>query len=456
MAKSRTRYVCRECGAESAQYFGQCRQCGAWNSLDEVVVSPPPRHLTVAAARQALPLSQISDRDWQRLSTGSAEFDRVLGGGIVPGSLVLIAGDAGIGKSTLLLQTLARLAATTPVLYVSAEESGQQVKLRAKRLITEAHWENLYLLAETHLETILAELDAMRPQVAVIDSIQALMYGALTSAPGSVAQVRECTAALMRVAKHHQTALLLVGHITKEGAIAGPKVLEHLVDTVLYFEGDAFANYRLLRAGKNRFGPSYELGIFEMTPQGLREVSNPSVLFLTHRESPAPGVATIVACEASRPLLVEIQALVTPTSYGTPRRVATGIDYNRLVQILAVLEKHLGIPLAKLDVYVASAGGLGVAEPAADLGIAMAVLASFRHCLVKPHTVLIGELGLSGQIRPVPQMETRLKEAVKLGFQRAIVPIAYGDPLPGLELIPVARILPALLAALPEAAAPEG
>ncbi|MEN9272264.1 MAG: AAA family ATPase, partial [Gloeomargarita sp. DG02_3_bins_56] len=241
MAKSRTRYVCRECGAESAQYFGQCRQCGAWNSLDEVVVSPPPRHLTVAAARQALPLSQISDRDWQRLSTGSAEFDRVLGGGIVPGSLVLIAGDAGIGKSTLLLQTLARLAATTPVLYVSAEESGQQVKLRAKRLITEAHWENLYLLAETHLETILAELDAMRPQVAVIDSIQALMYGALTSAPGSVAQVRECTTALMRVAKHHQTALLLVGHITKEGAIAGPKVLEHLVDTVLYFEGDAFA-----------------------------------------------------------------------------------------------------------------------------------------------------------------------------------------------------------------------
>ncbi|MEN9219057.1 MAG: DNA repair protein RadA, partial [Gloeomargarita sp. DG_2_bins_126] len=281
MAKSRTRYVCRECGAESAQYFGQCRQCGAWNSLDEVVVSPPPRHLTVAAARQALPLSQISDRDWQRLSTGSAEFDRVLGGGIVPGSLVLIAGDAGIGKSTLLLQTLARLAATTPVLYVSAEESGQQVKLRAKRLITEAHWENLYLLAETHLETILAELDAMRPQVAVIDSIQALMYGALTSAPGSVAQVRECTAALMRVAKHHQTALLLVGHITKEGAIAGPKVLEHLVDTVLYFEGETFANYRLLRAGKNRFGPSYELGIFEMTPQGLREVSNPSVLFLT-------------------------------------------------------------------------------------------------------------------------------------------------------------------------------
>ncbi|MCS7030166.1 MAG: DNA repair protein RadA [Gloeomargarita sp. SKYG116] len=457
MTKTRSRYVCRECGAEYAQYFGQCRQCGAWNSLDEVIVTPKsPAFRSPAAPRQALPLSAVRDHDWQRLSTGSSEFDRVLGGGIVPGSLVLIAGDAGIGKSTLLLQTLGHLAQTLPVLYVCAEESAQQVKLRANRLFGGHDFEQLYLLAETDLEVILRELDSMRPRVAVIDSIQALMYAALTSAPGSVSQVRECTAALMRLAKQHHIALFIVGHITKEGAIAGPKVLEHLVDTVVYFEGDALAHHRLLRAGKNRFGPSYELGIFAMTSQGLQEVSNPSVLFLHHRESPAPGVATIVACEASRPLVVEIQALVTPTTYGTPRRSATGIDYNRLVQILAVLEKHLGLPLAKFDVYVASAGGLTVAEPAADLGIALAVIASFRNCLIQPDTVLIGELGLSGQIRPVQQMETRLKEAVKLGFQRAIIPPMDVTSMAGLQLIPVARLLPAVLAALPTGQAMNG
>ncbi|MEN9249309.1 MAG: DNA repair protein RadA [Gloeomargarita sp. GXS_bins_116] len=455
MAKARSRFVCRECGAEYAQYFGQCRQCGAWNSLDEVVVAPKEPSLRSGAISQhALPLSAVASEHWQRWSTGSAEFDRVLGGGIVPGSLVLIAGDAGIGKSTLLLQTLAHLSPTLPVLYVCAEESAQQVKLRAERLFPPNALPDLYVLAETDLETILGELERLRPRVAVIDSIQALMNAALTSAPGSVSQVRECTAALMRLAKQHHIALLIVGHITKEGAIAGPKVLEHLVDTVLYFEGDALAHHRLLRAGKNRFGPSYELGIFAMTAQGLQEVSNPSELFLHHRESLAPGVATIVACEATRPLVVEIQALVTPTGYGTPRRSTTGIDYNRLVQILAVLEKHLGVPLAKHDVYVASAGGLTVSEPAADLGIALAVLASLRHCVIQPQTVLIGEVGLSGQIRPVQQMETRLKEAVKLGFQRAIVPPMELEPVAGLQLVPVNRLLPAVLAALPGETSP--
>ena len=411
-----------------------------------------------AQPRLSLTFRQIQDHPQARIPSGYFELDRVLGGGIVPGSLVLLGGDPGIGKSTLLLQTANQLARETPILYVCAEESGQQVKLRSLRLgigdnektgskAKDIH-ENLYLLPETNLETILEELESLRPQVAVIDSIQALFYSALTSAPGSVAQVRECTSALMQLAKKENISLFIVGHVTKEGAIAGPKVLEHLVDTVLYFEGDRFASHRLLRSVKNRFGATHELGVFEMVDKGLEEVLNPSELFMSSQEENVPGVATIVACEGTRPLVVELQSLVSPTSYSSPRRTATGIEYNRLLQILAVLEKRVGIPLSKLDAYVASSGGLNVSEPAADLGVAVAVAASFRDRIIDPELVLIGEVGLGGQIRPVSQMELRLKEAAKLGFKRALVPKGQKRGDVGMEVIEVGRVVDAIATAL--------
>ncbi|GAB1540536.1 hypothetical protein NUACC21_32050 [Scytonema sp. NUACC21] len=315
---------------------------------------------------------------------------------------------------------------------------------------SEALGADLYVLPETDLEEILKEMDSLRPNVAIIDSIQTVFFPALTSAPGSVAQVRECTAALMKVAKHEDITMLIVGHVTKEGAIAGPKVLEHLVDTVLYFEGDRFASHRLLRTVKNRFGATHEIGIFEMVDNGLREVPNPSELFLGNRDDPAPGTALVVACEGTRPIVVELQALVSPTSYPSPRRAGTGIDYNRLVQILAVLEKRVGIPMSKLDSYVASAGGLNVEEPAVDLGIAIAIVASFRDRIVDPRTVLIGEVGLGGQVRPVSQMELRLKEAAKLGFKRAIVPKGQKYPNYDIEILPVSKVIDAIIAAIPQ------
>ncbi|MFQ3618984.1 MAG: DNA repair protein RadA [Cyanobacteriota bacterium] len=502
MPKSRTSYVCNECGADSPQYFGKCPFCGSWNSLVEQAVAPAassktalgavsrsPRRASANAkggprAIAALTLPEISDHPQARIASGYGELDRVLGGGIVPGSLVLVGGDPGIGKSTLLLQVANQLAAQHRVLYVCAEESGQQVKLRAQRLgvgsgrspnqpatppvhqtpnppahqptsplphhpTTPSSQHSLYLLPEIDLETILSELEALRPTVAVIDSIQALYFATLNSAPGSVSQVRECTSALMQLAKREHITLFIVGHVTKEGAIAGPKVLEHLVDTVLYFEGDRFASHRLLRSVKNRFGATNELGVFEMVDRGLEEVQNPSALFLSDRDEETPGTATIVACEGTRPLVVELQALASPTSYPSPRRTATGIEYNRLLQILAVLEKRVGIPLSKLDAYVASSGGINVAEPAADLGVAIAVAASFRDRVVDPSTVLIGEVGLGGQVRPVSQMELRLKEAAKLGFKRAIVPASQAEhPALGLDIVPVARVVDAIAVAL--------
>lgn len=507
MAKPKSVYVCSQCGEQHSQWFGKCSACGTYNSLEEETVTPTsPLNISrggwqsntradrqgttkgPAQPRSSRKFSEISNTVQMRFASGYGELDRVLGGGIVPGSLVLIGGDPGIGKSTLLLQVANQLAQRHRILYVSAEESGQQVKLRASRLgvgtdsveeephngkankrakssdsktrdgqghtaATEPKIQspdpNLYVLPETDLEEILRELEALKPQVAVIDSIQTLYFAALTSAPGSVAQVRECTSALMQVAKRENITLLIVGHVTKEGAIAGPRVLEHLVDTVLYFEGDRFASHRLLRSVKNRFGATHEIGIFEMVDKGLQEVTNPSELFLGNRDEMSPGTATVVACEGTRPLVVELQALVSPASYGAPRRATTGVDYNRLQQILAVLEKRVGIPLSKLDAYVASAGGLGVEEPAADLGIAIAVVASFRDRVVDPRTVMIGEVGLGGQVRLVSQMELRLKEAAKLGFKRAIIPKGQTLPDVGLEIIPVARVLDAIIAALP-------
>jgi len=491
MAKPRILYVCHECGAEFSQYFGRCPSCHAWNSLAEQVEQQPPTSLqrfswstlhgdseqpsgiespTAGQPRSSFKLSQIADQTQARMPSGYGELDRVLGGGIVAGSLVLIGGEPGIGKSTLLLQVANRLSQHSQVLYVSAEESGQQVKLRSQRLIEEyetdtetsepqetgngqsrktADEPDLYLLPETDLEVILRELESLKPSLAIVDSIQTIYFASLTSAPGSVAQVRECTSALMQVAKRENITLFIVGHVTKDGTLAGPRVLEHLVDTVLYFEGDRFASHRLLRSMKNRFGATHEIGVFEMVANGLKEVANPSELFLGNRDESSPGTSTVVAMEGTRPIVVELQALVSPASHGSPRRAATGVDSSRLVQILAVLEKRVGIPLSKLDAYVASVGGLKVEEPAADLGIAIAIVASFRDRIVDPRIILIGEVGLGGQVRPISQLELRLREAAKLGFKRAIIPKGQKPPDLGMQILPVAKVIDAIVASIP-------
>jgi DNA repair protein RadA/Sms len=497
MPKPRIQYICRECGYDSPQYFGRCPSCQKWDSFDEQVETPTsavpragltgvttkalggsPPDKSKGQPRVSFRLSQIADQTQSRWPSGYGELDRVLGGGIVPGSLVLIGGEPGIGKSTLLLQVANQLARKDRILYVSAEESGQQVKLRSQRLgvatpvdlssngghksdgnggivngsvegDVDNSAENFYLLPETDLEVVLRELEALKPNVAVIDSIQTIYFASLTSAPGSVAQVRECTSALMQVAKRENITLFIVGHVTKDGALAGPRVLEHLVDTVLYFEGDRFASHRLLRSMKNRFGATHEIGVFEMVAHGLREVDNPSELFLGNRDEFSPGTSTTVTCEGTRPILVEIQALVSPASFGSPRRSTTGVDNSRLQQILAVLEKRVGIPLSKLDTIVASVGGLKVEEPAADLAVAIAVVASFRDRIVDARTVLLGEVGLGGQVRPVSQLELRLREAAKLGFKRAIIPKNQPVPDLGMQMIPVAKVIDAIIAAIP-------
>jgi len=472
VARSASVYLCQSCGAQSRQFFGRCAACGSWNSLVEQPTSsgagrmerlrPAPEGRGGAGAPlRSTPIQASGAHPLRRLSTGFSELDRVLGGGLVPGALVLLGGDPGIGKSTLLLQVAQAMASHCGVLYVSAEESAQQVQLRWRRLVPQAPAEvdasgegwpegGLQLLAETDLDQVLEELDALRPAVAIVDSIQALHDTNLSSAPGTVAQVRECAAALQRLAKRQGAALLLVGHVTKEGLLAGPKVLEHLVDAVLTFEGDRFASHRLLRAVKNRFGATHELGVFEMRDGGLAEVTNPSELFLGGGQ-PSPGTATIVAFEGTRPLVVELQALVSATSYASPRRTATGVGTNRLHQILAVIEKHLGLPLSRFDCYLAVAGGLQVEEPAADLGVAAAVVASYRDLTLPPGTVLIGELGLGGQLRPVGQLELRLQESARLGFTRAVVPraagLGHGASL-GFELLESSTLAEALARAL--------
>ncbi|KGG16806.1 MULTISPECIES: DNA repair protein RadA [unclassified Prochlorococcus] len=428
MTRTSTIYTCQTCGAETRQYFGRCTSCGDWNSIIEEVIkssnikSKNKKDLASKGLSQnhSQLISSIENHATERMTSGYQEFDRVLGGGLVPGSLILIGGDPGIGKSTLLLQSATEMALYKSVLYITAEESSHQVQLRWKRL--EKEKSNLHLYAETNIDLILDEIEIFNPDIAIIDSIQALQDDSLGGTPGSVTQVRECAAALQRLAKSKNIALILVGHVTKEGMLAGPKVLEHLVDVVLTFEGDRFASHRILRTIKNRYGATNELGVFEMQGQGLIEVQNPSELFLSSEN--APGVATIVACEGTRPIAIDLQALINQTSYPSPRRTTTGIESNRLHQILAVIEKHMNIPLSRFDCYLAVAGGLDVEEPAADLGIAAAVISSYKQMELPKGIVLIGEVGLGGQLRSVSQMQLRLREAGRLGFKQAIIPRA--------------------------------
>lgn len=444
MAKSKTVYTCTECGGTAPKWAGQCPNCQQWNTLVETVAQPTSgagaRFQSLASSATVRKLSDIDAVDVPRFSSGIDEFDRVLGGGLVSGGVVLIGGDPGIGKSTLLLQALSNLSADRRVLYVSGEESGSQIALRARRLGIESP--NLALLAEIQLERIQGTIEAEKPEVVVIDSIQTLYSEALTSAPGSVAQVRECAAQLTRIAKRLDVTTILVGHVTKEGALAGPRVLEHIVDTVLYFEGDTHSAYRLVRAFKNRFGAVNELGVFAMTERGLRGVANPSALFLSQHEQVVPGSCVLVTQEGTRPLLVEIQALVDTANVPNPRRLAVGLEQNRLAMLLAVLHRHAGIACFDQDVFLNAVGGVKITEPAADLAVLLAIHSSMRNKALPRGLVVFGEIGLAGEIRPTPRGQERLKEAAKLGFSIAVIPKSNApkQAIDGLEVFAVERI----------------
>ncbi|MBT9496848.1 MULTISPECIES: DNA repair protein RadA [Zoogloea] len=451
MAKTKTVHVCSECGGKSPRWQGQCPHCQAWNTLIESIVEPeaPPvakRFNALAGETGRLQtLADISPRESPRVPTGIDEFDRVLGGGLVPGGVVLIGGDPGIGKSTLLLQALSLLSGTLKALYVSGEESAEQVALRASRLQLDAR--SLQLLPEINLERILGTLRAERPDVAVIDSIQTVYSESLGSAPGSVAQVRECAAQLTRFAKQSGTTLILVGHVTKDGTLAGPRVLEHIVDTVLYFEGDTHSSFRLVRAFKNRFGAVNELGVFAMTDKGLKGVSNPSAIFLSqHGQQQVPGSCVLVTQEGTRPLLVEIQALVDTAHSPSPRRLSVGLEQNRLAMLLAVLHRHAGVVCFDQDVFVNAVGGVKIAEPAADLAVLLAIVSSLTNRPLPRELVVFGEVGLAGEIRPAPRGQERLKESAKLGFTVALVPKANAPKheIPGMRVVAVDRIEEAL------------
>jgi DNA repair protein RadA/Sms len=423
MAKPRTRFVCQNCGSSQPKWMGKCPDCGEWNSLVETVVERPKTSaaLPLMPTSQPQPLPTIAADDFRRIPVPMTELNRVLGGGIVPGSVVLIGGDPGIGKSTLLLQVSSLLSkGAGPVLYVSGEESVQQIKMRADRLgISE---QELYVLSEISLEQILSHIENLKPRLAIVDSIQSVYSEELTSAAGSVSQVKACAAALLRLAKVSHIPIFIVGHVTKAGAIAGPRVLEHIVDTVLYLEGERFHSYRLLRSVKNRFGSTNEVGVFEMSNEGLSEVANPSEAFLAERLPNAAGSAIAITLEGTRPLLVEIQALASATSFGLPRRTTNGIDFNRLLLLVAVLSKRVGLRLSDQDVFVNVVGGLKINEPAADLPVAVAIASSFRDAPVAADLVIVGEIGLSGELRTVSQLSKRLNEAAKLGFKRCLLP----------------------------------
>lgn len=424
MARARTVYVCQQCGAQSPRWAGRCPSCEAWNSMVETLEAPAVRQRPGAVATgravMARPLATVATQREQRLDVGMGELARVLGGGLVPGSLVLLGGDPGIGKSTLLLQVANLLAQSYgTVLYVSGEESAQQVRLRGERLGTLS--ERLFILPETDLSAVLEEAERLAPVAMVVDSIQTVYLSELESSAGSVGQLRECTLRLMQFAKARGVATFLIGHVTKEGAIAGPRLLEHMVDAVLYLEGERFHSYRLLRGVKNRFGSTNEVGVFEMADGGLQEVTNPSSAFLGERDEHAPGSAVVVTLEGTRPLLVEVQALTTPTGFGgLPRRTANGIDLNRLHMLLAVLAKRARLGLGNQDVYVNVVGGLRIGEPAADLGIAVAIASSARDRPVRSGTVFVGEVGLGGELRSVGQLDRRMAEAARLGFTRVV------------------------------------
>jgi len=423
LAKDKTLYVCNECGGQTSKWQGQCPHCLAWNTLSETAAEVKTRRFqALAASGQVQHLSAVQARETPRIATGLSEFDRVLGGGLVEGGVVLIGGDPGIGKSTLLLQALASLSATRSTLYVSGEESADQIALRANRLGLEGT--DIPLLTEIRLESILATLQQEKPQVAVIDSIQTVYTEALTSAPGSVSQVRECAQELTRHAKQSGTTVIFVGHVTKEGTLAGPRVLEHIVDTVLYFEGDTGSSFRLVRAFKNRFGAVNELGVFAMTDKGLKGVNNPSALFLNRAEHEAPGSCVVVTQEGTRPLLVEIQALVDSAHTPSPRRLCVGLDPNRLAMLLAVLHRHGGIACFDQDVFINAVGGVRINEPAADLSVLSAIVSSLKNKALPHKLAVFGEVGLSGEIRPVQRGQERLKEAAKLGFEQILAPRA--------------------------------
>ena len=437
MAKTKTAYVCGECGATALQWFGSCPACGTAGSLTETITERGQTRIGKATA-EPVALSEVVTRELARTGTGSDELDRALGGGLVAGQVVLLGGDPGIGKSTLLLQAVCALG--KEALYMTGEESAEQVAGRAKRLDLDAA--GVQLLAETQLERIIGALEAAKPRVAVIDSIQTVWSEALQSAPGSVAQVRECAAQLTRFAKRAGTSLLLIGHVTKDGTIAGPRVLEHIVDTVLYFEGDSHSSFRLVRAVKNRFGAVNELGVFAMTEKGLKGVTNPSRLFLSTHDKPVPGSCVLATLEGTRPLLVEIQALVDTAHSPNPRRLSVGLEQNRLAMLLAVLHRHAGIATWEQDVFVNAVGGVRIAEPAADLAVCLAAVSSLTDRPIPGKLAVFGEIGLAGEIRPAPRGQDRLKEAAKLGFEKVIVPRANLPKarIAGLEVIAVERV----------------
>jgi DNA repair protein RadA/Sms len=448
VAKAKSIYSCTECGGQVLKWQGQCPHCQAWNTLVEAIAEAAPtanRFGLVAEAGRLQRLSDVEAREEARLPTGVEEFDRVLGGGLVPGAVVLLGGDPGIGKSTLLLQALSVIGAARKVLYVAGEESPQQVALRAKRIGADAR--NVQVLPEINLEKIQSALAAERPEVAVIDSIQTLYSGQLQSAPGSVAQVRECAAQLTRIAKNTGTTIVLVGHVTKEGALAGPRVLEHMVDTVLYFEGDTHSSFRLIRAFKNRYGAVNELGVFAMTEKGLKGVSNPSALFLSQHGSEVAGSCVMVTQEGTRPMLVEIQALVDDSRAPNPRRLSVGLEQARLALLLAVLHRHAGIACFDQDVFVNAVGGVKIDEPGADLPVLLAIVSSLKNTPLPAKLVVFGEVGLAGEVRPVQRGQERLREAAKLGFTQALIPFANKprQAIAGLEVMAVRRVEEAVL-----------